>query len=65
MKPKLVSPQTHPLFEFAADMTRVHAREIMLAKPEPIFPPDRSTVAEEYFTEGRIHRHKSPTPQDA
>ena len=51
------------LFDFAVDMTRAHARETILSRPEPIFPkpelqdPDvRAAIAEEFFTEGRQPR---------
>lgn len=67
---------THPtpqgqsdLFRFATDVGRAHASEVIIARRPPIFPkPDlvvdanvRAAQAEEFFTEGRQHRHNAVT----
>lgn len=53
-----------PLFQFATELTRSHARELVLSRPEPLFSkPDfcsKDAVAEQ-FAEGRVHR-KAPAP---
>lgn len=55
-------------FAFATDLTRSHARELILSQPAPLFgapplpdPVRNAAIDAETFTEGRMHR-KAPAP---